>query len=311
MIISEYGAAPGVRGIYEIVHTDAAMAEIRTDGKKSLVGAYHSIKTQCERHENNWKRVAERPWLAGGIIWVGMDHRGEGYGWPCAYSQMGIFDACRFPKDTVAFYHKTWCDKPMIHLFPHWTWPGKDKQNISVWAYSNCDEVELSLNGNSLGTQPVRPFEHNTWEVPYNPGTLTAIARKAGKEACRAEVKSAGAPARLEIEADRTDITADGEDLSFITIRILDASGVIVPQANVPVTVTVDGPARLLGLCSGDQRSQENNHGHSMKTFNGLLLAIIQGNENAPGEIIVNAKSDGLTDGRCSCLSVLQEKKDL
>ena len=183
----------------------------------------------------------------------------------------------------------------MLHLFPHWTWPGKEGKPIEIWCYSNCDTVDLYLNGQ---LQPGIPhflqfgasWPHLSWQVPYSPGILCAEGRVNGQIVCRQEIKTAGAPALLRMSPDRTKLLADGEDVSFITISVLDADGVPVPSAAVSVSVEVSGNGRLIGLSSGDPGSHESEKSSLVRTFNGLCLAIVQNNGHE-GEIRVTASS--------------------
>ena len=209
-------------------------------------------------------------------------------------SQFGVLDRARFPNDAHYYYLQEWTTTPMMHLFPHWTWPGKEGQDIEVWCYSNCEAVELFLNGKPLGAKPSGPLTHLAWKVPYQPGTLSARALKEGKVVCTDEAKTAGGPARIQLLADRDAITSDGCDLSFITVRILDDRGIMVPVAGNEVAMSVTGPGRLLGLCSGDPASHENPKAGRLKAFNGLLLAIVQSDGHS-GDIAVTASSPGLS----------------
>jgi beta-galactosidase len=202
-------------------------------------------------------------------------------------------DLCRFPKDQYYYCLQEWSDEPMVYIFPHWTWPGKTGENIDVWCYSNCDEVELFLNGNSLGTKPTKPLTHINWEVPYEPGTLTAKGIKCKTVVAEHTQKTSGPPQVIKLQADRTEIKADNQDLSFIKIAIQDSEGTLVPDGSNTVTISVEGNGRLLGLCSGDPASHEDQKGKVMKAYNGLLLAIVQSTDTE-GPITITATSDDL-----------------
>jgi len=297
MLISEFSSGRGARGVYEEKLLGHVSTEILGDGRTmTLGGAYFSTYALCRQHEAEWSHIAKRPWLAGGAMWSGIDYRGETSGWPIVTSQFGVFDQCRFPNDAYYYYLQEWTSQPMVHIFPHWTWPGKEGRPIDVWCYSNCDTVEIMLNGKSLGLQPRQPLTHLAWKVPYQPGTLTARAFKAGKAVCTQEVKTAGAPAQLRLSSDRSTIRADGCDLSFITIAIHDRSGNPVPVADNEVSLAVEGPGRLLGLCSGDPGSHDNPKTGRMRAFNGLLLGIVQ-SDGSPGRITLRASSPDLVTG--------------
>jgi beta-galactosidase len=226
---------------------------------------------------------------------VGIDYLGESNGWPMPCGQFGVLDLCRFPKDSVYFFLQEWTSAPMVHIFPHWTWPGKEGQVIDVWGYTNCDSVELFLNENSLGIRERKPLGHMEWKAPYQPGTLRAAARRGGKIVTGQEYKTAGAPAVIKLCADRADILADGQDVSFVTVSIEDHNGVFVPTADNAIKIEIEGNGRILGLCSGDPGSHDNPKAtNPMKAFNGLLLVIVQG-DGRPGAISVKTSSNGLS----------------
>lgn len=300
MLHSEYASGRGARGVYE--KTTPANAEMETFGDGRVLvrgGQYASSYDLCLEHEREWRHIAARPWLAGGLMWSAIEYRGETAGWPIVTSQFGVLDICRFPKDAYYFYQKEWTTQPMLHLFPHWTWPGKEGQRIEVWCYSNCDTVDLFLNGEKVPGIPHflqngASWPHISWHVPYAPGTLCAEGRVNGQVVCRREVRTAGASAALRLTPDRATIHADGEDLSFVTVSVHDAAGEPVPTACVPVTVEVTGCGRLLGLSSGDPASHESEKGSVMRTFNGLCLAIVQ-SDGREGDIRVAVAADDVT----------------
>lgn len=293
--ISEYSGGRGVRGVYEASKTQYTTNYISSSGLcYRMRGEYFDIYNLCASHERDWAHVAERPWLAGGLMWAGVEYRGEVTGWPCVTSQFGPFDICRFRKDLYYFYKQEWCDEPMVHALPHWTWPDRQGKAIKVWCYSNCPQVELSLNGTSLGVKPSQKHGHVEWLVPYEPGTLTATGMKDGQVVCRHRIQTAGMATMLRAEADRSVIAADGCDLSFITISVHDGNGVAVPTADQYIKVEVSGAGRLIGLCSGDPRSHELAKSPVMRAFNGLLLAIVQ-SDDKPGPITLTARSEELT----------------
>jgi beta-galactosidase len=245
-------------------------------------------------HEETWKIVKKYPFLSGMFIWTGFDYLGEPtpYGWPSRSSYFGIVDLAGFPKDAYYMYQSEWTDKPVLHLFPHWNW--SDRDTVDVWTYTNCDEVELYLNGQSQGTKKKAGDElHMSWRLPFTPGTLRAVGRTVGKETLFREVKTAGAPAKIVLEPDRTVIAADGRDLSFITVRVLDSAGTLVPHADNLVAFDVGGDGRLVGVDNGLQTSHESFKALSRKAFNGLCLGVIQSRKTA-GRITVTARSAGL-----------------
>ena len=296
--ISEYAGRLGARGVYRHSATEYRTPYISSAGKAyKMRGNYFDQYNLCKGHEAHWAHISERPWLPGGLMWAGIEYRGEAAGWPTVNSQYGPFDICRFRKDLYYYYKQEWCNEPMVHAFPHWTWPGREGQTINVWCYSNCDEVELSLNGTSLGRKPAQRLEHLEWSVPYEPGVLSARGIKGGHVLCRQDIPTAGLPVALRAEADRTTLAADACDLSFVTLSVHDGHGVFVPTADNFIKVTVEGRGRLLGMCSGDPRSHELARSPVMRAFNGLLLATVQSDEQ-PGPITLIARSSELHEAR-------------
>jgi beta-galactosidase len=209
--------------------------------------------------ETGWKHYAARPYLAGVFFWTGFDYRGEPnpFGWPQAGSQSGILDTCGFPKDSFYYLKSWWTDQPVLHLFPHWNWPGREGQEIAIQCDSNCDEIELSLNGRSLGRKTLERNSHLEWKVRYAPGTLLAQGFRNGREIASDRVETTGVPAAVRLLPDRPKIRADGEDVSVITVQVLDAQGRVVPTADNPIAFNLEGPARIIGVGNGDPSSHE------------------------------------------------------
>jgi beta-galactosidase len=209
--------------------------------------------------EIGWKHYAARPYLAGLFYWTGFDYRGEPtpFGWPAVSSQFGILDSCGFPKDSFYYLKSWWTDEPVLHVFPHWNWPGREGQEIEVRAHSNCEEVELLLNGQSQGRKPMEKNGHLAWKVKYQPGTLLARGFKGGKEISTARVATTGGPDALQLAALRASINADQEDVAVIAVQILDAQGRLVPVAGNEVAFGLQGPGRIIGVGNGDPSSHE------------------------------------------------------
>ena len=255
----------------------------------------------------SWRMSKTNPSIMGEFRWTGFDYVGESGGWPRVLGNYGIIDLCNFPKDTYYFYQSQWTDKPMVHLLPHWNWPGKEGATIPVWCYTNCDEAEIFLNGKSLGK---RTFDekndmHLEWLVPYQPGELKVIARKDGKEAATSTTHTAGVPAQITISADQSKLDPANRDLSYVILRVEDENGVFAPQAANWVNIQLEGPGRIAGSGSGDPLSHESFQASTIRTFNGLGLAIIAattgpepeirpGSTRKPGEIIVRANCKGM-----------------
>ena len=209
--------------------------------------------------EQAWLHFAERPFLAGICIWTGFDYRGEPtpFGWPAIASQFGILDLCGFPKDGMYYLKSWWTDEPVLHVFPHWNWTGKEGQEISVWAHSNCEEVELFLNGQSLGRKTMTKNSHLEWPVKYAPGTLLARGFKGGKEILTAKVETTGQHAAVQLTPNRVTLQANSEDVSVITVQVADAQGWMVPTADSNITFELTGPGKIIGVGNGDPSSHE------------------------------------------------------
>jgi beta-galactosidase len=244
--------------------------------------------------EETWKLVKKLDFVSGQYIWTGFDYLGEPtpYPWPARSSYFGIVDLAGFPKDAYYMYQSEWTKKPVLHVFPHWNW--KIGETVDVWVYTNCNEVELWLNGKSLGVKKKTGDEfHMMWRVPYTPGTLKAVGRAGRKEILTQEIKTAGVPAKIMLEADRKFISADGRDLSFVTIKVLDKNGIRVPLSDNLITFTVSGEGKLIGVDNGLQTGMESFQADEHKAFHGLCLAVIQSNEKK-GKILLRAASEGL-----------------
>jgi beta-galactosidase len=243
--------------------------------------------------EKWWKYYLAQPWVAGAFVWTGFDYRGEPTPYNDAFSsQFGIMDTCGFPKDNFYFYQAWWSDKTVLHLLPHWNWPGKEDQEIDVRCFSNCDEVELLLNSQSLGRQAMPLNSHLAWKVKYAPGSLAAKGFKGGKEIASTEVATTGAPAGIKLFPDRAIINADGEDVSIVTVAVVDAQGHIVPVASDEVSFAVTG-GRIIGVGNGHPNTQESDKLPKRTVFNGLAQVIVQSTKQ-PGSIILKATSPQL-----------------
>ena len=246
-ICTEQASTLATRGIYA------------DDAGQGFVSAYDNNRGLTRRAEGWWSFVATRPWLSGGFVWTGFDYRGEPtpYNWPSISSQFGIVDTCGFPKDSYYYYQAWWTTNPMVHLFPHWNWPGREGQDIDVWCDSNCKEVELFLNGQSLGRKSMKPESHLQWAVKYTPGNLSAKGYNDGQVAAETKVETTGAPAAIQLLPDRSNISADGRDLSLVTVSLVDANGRTVPIADNLVHFNLDGPGKILGVGNGNPSSHE------------------------------------------------------
>jgi len=230
----------------------------KDDPLHGYVSAYDLQGTQTA--EDWWSYFDARPWLSGGFVWTGFDYRGEPtpYGWPCINSHFGILDTCGFPKDNFYYYQAWWTTNVVLHLLPHWDWVGREGQDIDVWAYSNSKEVELFLNGKSLGLQTMPHDGHLAWRVKYEPGTLSAKGFDAdGKVIAETKEETTGDATAIQLTPDRYAINADGEDVSVIKVSAVDADGRFVPIAQNLVHFELTGAGRILGVGNGDPSCHE------------------------------------------------------
>jgi len=268
--------------------------EYSTSPMRNTVNDYNGVVPWGETAEEWWKFYGTRDWEAGGFAWTGFDYRGEPtpYGWPSVNSQFGIVDMCGFPKDTFYYYKAWWGKEPSLHLFPHWNFEGREGDIIPVWVYCNLEEVELFVNGLSLGSQKVPHLGHVEWKAKYEPGVIEARASKDGKVVLTEKRETAGPTVAIRLTADRTEINADGEDLVILKVEALDKEGRAVPTANNKVAFHISGDGALIGVGNGDPNCQESDKEPKRSLFNGLAQVIVQSTKHA-GEIRVEAVKDG------------------
>jgi beta-galactosidase len=280
---SETSSALATRGMYS------------TDPARNTVSAYDVNNPPWgETAEEWWKFYGTREWLAGGFLWTGFDYRGEPtpYGWPSISSQFGILDTCGYPKDTFYYYKAWWQQEPVLHLFPHWNWPGKEGDPIQIWVHSNLDEVELFVNGVSQGSQKVPHLGHLQWTAKYEPGTIEARGSKAGKIVLTDKRETTGEPATIRLTADRTEIDADGQDIAILKVEALDKQGHPVPTASNLIGFKISGAGKFLGVGNGDPNCQESDKEPRRSLFSGLAQLIVQSSKE-PGEIRIEAVKEG------------------
>jgi beta-galactosidase len=272
------------------------LSESAESRESSYVSAYDANRPRwASLTETWWKFYDERPFLAGGFAWTGFDYRGEPtpFGWPCVNSHFGILDMCGFPKDNFYYYKAWWGSEPVLHLFPHWNWEGKEGQDIDVWVHSNLDRVDLFLNGQSLGAQTVVKNTHLAWKVKYAPGTLEARGYKNNAMSLTVRRETVGPAAKIALRPDRARIDANGEDISMVTVEIQDAQGRVVPTAGNEVSFQVSGAGAPIGLCNGNPTDHEIDKSTRRKGFAGLAMAIVQAGKQ-PGDLRIEASSPGL-----------------
>jgi beta-galactosidase len=277
---SETSSAIATRGIYV------------TDKLRNWVSSYDGVVPWGESPEAWWTLYGSREWEAGGFAWTGFDYRGEPtpYGWPSINSQFGIVDMCGFPKDYFFYYKAWWGKEPSLHVFPHWNWEGREGDEISVWVYSNLDEVELLVNGVSAGAKKVPHLSHVEWKVKYEPGAIEARGSKDGKVVLTEKRETTGAAATIRVTADRSTIQADGEDLALFKVEALDSAGRLVPTADDLIEFKITGPGAIIGVGNGDPNCQESDKEPRRSLFNGLAQVIVQASKT-PGQITIEASS--------------------
>jgi beta-galactosidase len=278
--------------------------------------------------DNEFKAQDQVPAVAGEFVWTGFDYLGEPTPYngdttnllnfndaagqarmaaelkelgkirpPSRSSYFGIVDLAGFPKDRFYLYQARWRpDLPMAHLLPHWTWPGREGELTPVHVYTSGDEAELFLNGQSLGRKKRGPFDYRLrWnEVHYQPGELKVVAYKNGARWATDIQRTAGAPARIELSVDRARLRADGADLAFVTARILDATGTLVPRAATALTFSATGPGAIVATDNGDPTSFESFQSPARRAFNGLAIAIVRPAAGPGGRLTITATAEGL-----------------
>lgn len=268
--------------------------EYKTSPARNTVNAYDSVVPWGETAEDWWTFYGTREWEAGGFAWTGFDYRGEPtpYGWPSINSQFGIVDMCGFPKDTFYYYKAWWGKEPSLHLFPHWNFEGREGDEIPVWVYSNVDEVELLVNGKSLGKQKVPHLGHVQWKARYEPGAIEARGYKGGKVLLTEKRETTGPAVSIRLTADRTEINADGEDIALLKVEALDKEGRAVPTASNLISFKVTGAGKLIGVGNGDPNCLESDKEPKRSLYNGLAQVIVQAGKR-PGEIRIEASKEG------------------
>ena len=280
--------------------------EFVTDKEKNIASSLDVFAADWgTTHRKDWETVTKRRFLAGTFVWTGFDYHGEptpfNNKFPANSSYFGCMDLCGFPKTAYYIRQAQWIDKPVLHVAPHWNLEGKNGQEIDVFCATNVEEVTFILNGKDLGTFKVDPVDMLTQKVKYEPGTLLAIGRKGGQEVIRTQVETSGKPVSLVLVPDRTEMKADGRDAVPVTVYAVDASGRIVPNANVPVEFEVSGPGRNIGVGNGDPNCTLSEKANSRPLFNGYAQLIVQAERSTKkGTIEITAKSEGLKSASCS-----------
>jgi beta-galactosidase len=345
-------AAPRYAEILE-KHPDWHVLGAETASTVSSRGVYHLPIEKYEKHPSRqitsydivappWAYAPDVEFMAldrapkvlGEFVWTGFDYLGEPTpyymwneppdpnDWPARSSYFGTVDLAGFPKDRYYLYKSRWTSEPLVHLLPHWNWEGHEKDAIPVHVYTNAEEVELYLNGASLGRKrrgapmvaiPVGEKVGGegmlltryrmAWDAPWEPGTLRAVAYSGGREVASTEVHTAGKPKRIALVPDRTRLAADGRDLAFVTARILDDDGNPCPRADNLVRFEVEGVGRRVAVGSGNPATLEPFQADERRAFGGLALLIVKSERARPGTIHIRARSKGLRSARTTLIT--------
>ena len=286
----------GTRGIY---FDDAAREGCMTAINRSTKPGVENVI------ERGWQFYAERPWAAGLFYWTGFDYRGEPnpLKYPAHDSEFGILDYCGFWKDEAWYLKSWWTDEPTLHIFPHWNLQGHEGEEIELWAYSNCDDVELIVNGKKAGRQTMPRNGHLKWKATYQPGRVVAIGYKNGKRVLTQTIETTKPAAKVVLKTDRQHIAADGQDVAVVTVEIQDARGRTVPDACPLLTLSLKGDGRILGVGNGnpaflgdDHPREKDCHQFQIPAFNGLAQVLIQSGKT-PAQLVLNCTGDKLTSG--------------
>jgi beta-galactosidase len=317
ILSSESAAAVSTRGEYQFPVPGVNSAPVRPgaggDPKTKQVSAYELFTADFgSSADRAWAAQDQNPYVAGEFVWSGWDYLGE----PTPYnasrsSYFGIIDLAGFKKDRFYLYQSRWRPElPMAHILPHWTWPERAGEVTPVHVFSAADEAELFVNGKSQGRRKKALYEYRLrWDyVTYEPGEVTVVTYKDSKEWATSSLKTAGAPAKLEMTADRAKIRADGLDLSFVTVRIADKAGLTAPRAGDRIKFTLEGPGEIVATDNGDPTSFESFQSPERKAFNGYCLAIVRAKPGQPGKLVLRAESGSLQGAAVTLQSVREMK---
>jgi beta-galactosidase len=312
---TESEAMGGIRGEYP---------ELSPPNMPGAGGFFQFLRGRNVDVEQLWKFVSTYNYVAGDFMWTGIDHLGEAR-WPMKGSSSGVIDTCGFKKDGFYFYQSQWTAEPVLHLFPHWNWKGKEGQMIPVTCFTNCETVELFLNDRSLGVKgyefPRLGMEgrwgnlpdrakvlrttadlHLSWDVPYEPGALKAVGTKDGKNFATTEIFTTGHPATIGLSCDREFLGTDRGDVAHVTVRILDEKGRVVPTADNEITFGIEGAGYIAGTDNGNPASHDDYKSKLRKAFNGLCLVIVRSNGKA-GRIHLRAVAPALQSAEVTIAS--------
>ena len=280
-------------GIFKV--PDLTEDEVFPDVSKFYSSSYDNAMVRIGA-QDSWQRTRDLAFMAGEFRWTGFDYLGETmFGWPAKFWNFGIIDMCGFPKDTYYFYQSQWTEEPMVHILPHWNWEGKEGVEIPVVAYSNCESVELFLNEHSLGEKVMGDSVDLVWMVPYEAGVLKAVGKNQDKVSCEKIIVTAGAPAKIQLLADRKTIKADNQDVVHFEVNILDDRDNFVPKASNMINFSIEGEGVIIAVDNGDPLSELSFAEKFRPAFNGKCLVIVKSTGKS-GSLMIKAESEGLSD---------------
>lgn len=320
LIASESGGSASTRGLYgQEFYNDQPLhphpeaiggdAPVYLNPKRAkMVTAYGETLTPWGRTiSDTWKDCATRDFIGGTFLWSGFDYRGETYpfSWPAVVTRYGLMDLCGFPKDSYYYYQAEWTKQPRLHLFPHWNLDLEKGTLVDLWAYTNCDEVELSINGQSFGKKRRSPYGKLEWEVPYEPGKVEAIGyNETGEKRIETSLETSGAAEKVKLFEAHTNVESDGHTIAILNVCACDAVGRIVPTCNKLIQFELLGRGTILGLGNGNPTSHEPEKGSARKLFNGYAQIIIRTDQQ--DSLRVKAHAQGLESSSLDIASFRQ-----
>lgn len=281
----------------EDVNAKTSRGTLESSPATGLCSEYGCTDSLTAGPWDSWAPVVDHPFVAGQYVWTGFDYRGEPnvFSWPAVTSQTGIMDLTGAPKPVYYYWKTEWNEKPAVYISPEWNRPKEEiGKEILVRAFSNCERVELFLNGKSLGAQQMPHDRYLDWHVPYTPGVLKAVGYKQGREVARYTVETAGAPASLRLTAEVPRLVANGQEVAPIRVAILDNQGRVVPDADRLIRFSVSGDGTVAGVANGNPTSHEPDEANQRQAFRGLAMVLVQSTKH-PGAITVRAEADGLS----------------
>ncbi|NNK17762.1 MAG: DUF4982 domain-containing protein, partial [Maribacter sp.] len=308
---SETASTVSSRGIYKFPVVE---------GKMKQYDDFHSSSYDLEAcswsniPDEDFELQDDKPWVIGEFVWTGFDYLGEPTPydemWPSRSSYFGISDLAGLPKDRYYLYRSRWNTKDeTLHILPHWNWEGREGKTTPVFVYTSYDSAELFVNGKSKGVQKkhaatARNRYRLMWmDVKYEPGSIKVIAfDKNGKSAAEKEIFTTGKPYKIKLEPDRTILEANGEDLAFVTVSVVDKNGKECPTANQQLIFKVKGNGKYRAACNGDPTSLEMFHKPTMKLFSGKLVVLVESTTEA-GQMELSVTGKGLKGSRLTLSS--------